>query len=88
MFQFHVLLIFTVISITKSQEINDTCIDLSFENLNKEFQSAFLNVAETPIYNYAKVNYQVENSAGEIRDLPFKKRCGICESLVNRPNQL
>ena len=66
MFQFHLFLIFLLISVAKSQDINDTCVDLSFDKLNSDFQLAFLNVAETPIYDYAKVMYQVENSVGEI----------------------
>ena len=66
MFQFHLFLIFLLISVAKSQDINNTCIDLSFDKLNNDFQSAFLNVAEIPIYDYAKVMYQVENSDGEI----------------------
>ena len=66
MFQFHLFLIFLLISVAKSQDINDTCVDLSFDKLNKDFQSAFLKVAEIPIYDYAKVMYQVENSVGEI----------------------
>ena len=66
MFQFPLFLIFLLISVAKSQDINDTCVDLSFDKLNNDFQSAFLNVAEIPIYDYAKVMYQVENSVGEI----------------------
>ena len=66
MFQFHLFLIFLLISAAKSQDINNTCVDLSFDKLNSDFQSVFLNVAETPIYDYAKVMYQVENSDGEI----------------------
>ena len=66
MFQFHLFFIFLLISLAKSQDINNTCVDLSFDKLNSDFQSAFLNVAETPIYDYAKVMYQVENSDGEI----------------------
>ena len=69
MFRFNVFLIFArliLVVATHSVELNDTCIDLSFEKLHNNFQSAFMNVAETPIYNHAKVLYQVANSEGEI----------------------
>ena len=56
--------------------VYDTCIDLSFDKLNNDFQSAFLNVAETPIYDYAKVMYQVENSVGEI-SYDISVRCKV-----------
>ena len=65
MFRFNVFLIFArLILVADSVELNDTCLDLSFEKLHKDFESTFVNVAETPIYNHAKVVYQVANSAG------------------------
>lgn len=37
------------------QHINDTCIDLKFEELHRVFNERFKNVAETPALNYARV---------------------------------
>ena len=66
MFQFNFLLIFAIILVADCHDINDTCVDLSFEKLHSDFQSSFSNLADTPIYNYAKVMYQVANSADQI----------------------
>ena len=66
MFHFNFLLIFAIILVADCHDINDTCVDLSFEKLHSDFQSSFSNLADTPIYNHAKVMYQVANSADQI----------------------
>lgn len=60
------IFIIAVLGIVSSSSINNTCVDLHFQDLHEELNGVFTEVMETvPIYTHAQLMFQVENSLGE-----------------------
>ena len=55
----------SILALHHDQNLNNTCIDLNFEKLHENFESAFAQISDIPAFNFAQVMYQVENSESD-----------------------